>query len=318
MEGLLPATTNQIHSSNNQQSIEEILGLRYTKIPFTTLYAEGRWTEQSIDLHERETVDGSTTAPGAFKRVTDTDVTRQDYRVGFNTSPMRRLSLAGRYRRAMYDNAYDNEVDTVAGYPAFIRGQDFTTDEVMGRFTVRPHTRVSLAFTYQLIQTKIDTATDEVPSVVPKGSRQTGDYQSSVYSVSTTVTPLSRLYLTGLFSYQDTHTSTFDNNNPSVISYRGSVYTVVTTAGYALDNKTDLTAQYVYSRADNFKDNSADGLPLGLDNQRTAVLVGLQRKITDNIIARVRYGYYENNESSNGGVDNYTANLASASCTMRF
>ena len=100
------------------------------------------------------------------------------------------------------------------------------------------------------------------------------------------------MYLTGLFSFQDTRTAAFDNSSPSVIAYRGNVYTIVGTAGYALDNKTDLNLEYTYSRSDNFTDNSADCLPLGLDNQRHGLIAGLQRKINDHIIARLRYGWF--------------------------
>jgi outer membrane receptor for Fe3+-dicitrate len=124
--------------------------------------------------------------------------------------------------------------------------------------------------------------------------------------------------LTGLFSFQDTRTAVSDNQNPSVITYRGNVYTAIGTAGYALDNKTDATVEYSYSRSDNFTDNSSDGLPLGIDNQRQGLIVGLQRKLTDHILAKLRYGYYEYYETSNGGIDNYVAHLASASCTLRF
>ena len=188
----------------------------------------------------------------------------------------------------------------------------------MGKLTLRPCSRFMTAFTYQLTATDIKTAEAGVPFLVPKGSRQSGNYDASIYSVSATVTPISRLYLTGLFSFQDTRTVAFANDNPSVIAYRGNVYTVVGTAGYALDKKTDLTVEYTYSRSDNFTDNSADGLPLGIDNQRHGLIVGLQRKLTDHILARLRYGYYEYNERSNGGIDNYVAHLAGASCTVRF
>ena len=318
IEGVSLPTTNLVHSSDNLDSFTETLGLRYTKIAYTTLYAEGKWTQQDIDLDERESVDGTSTDPGAFQRATDTNVSRQDYSIGFNSSPLRRLTLAARYCHSVSDNGYDNEVDTEPGYPAFITGQDFTTDEVMGRLNLRPCSRVSLAFTYQLVATEIQTAQYGVPLIVPRGSKQTCNYDSSIYSVSATVTPIARLYLTGLFCYQDTRTSTFDNHSPTVVPYKGTVYSVITTAGYALTKKTDVTLQYYYERADDFQNNSADGLPLGLENQRTGVLVGLQHKINDHFIARLRYGYYENNESSNGGIDNYRANLASASCTARF
>ena len=129
---------------------------------------------------------------------------------------------------------------------------------------------------------------------------------------------MSRWYLTGYFSLQDTRTVAFANHDPSVLKYRGDVYTVMGTTGYALDNKTDLTLEYSYSRSDNFSDNSAAGLPLGLDFQRHALLAGISRKISKNVIARLRYGFYDYDESSTGGVNNYMAHLASASCTVRF
>jgi opacity protein-like surface antigen len=90
------------------------------------------------------------------------------------------------------------------------------------------------------------------------------------------------------------------------------------TSGYALDNKTDLTLEYSYSRSDNFVNNAAAGLPLGLDFQRHAVLAGISRKISKNVVARLRYGFYSYDESSTGGFNNYIANLVSASCSVRF
>jgi hypothetical protein len=312
--GLAAATTNLINSSNDKRSLEEMLGARYTKIPFTTLYAEGRLTEQQIDLTERQTVDA---APD-IARKTDTDIFRQDYRVGFNTSPWRRVNLAGRYRYALYQNDYEHEVDIESGYPAFITAQDFTTEEVMGKLTVRPVSILSVSLQYQLVATDIKTGTAAIPLIAPKGSRLSGNYDASIYSAIVTVTPLSRLFLAGLFSFQDTRTSTLGNDTPAVIAYKGNVYTIVGTAGYALDNKTDVTVEYSYSRSDNFRDNSADGLPLGIDYQRHALVAGINRRFTKNFEARLRYGWYEYNESSTGGINKYVAQLASATCAVRF
>jgi hypothetical protein len=303
-----------IHSSDNKKSLEETLGLRYIKIPFTTLYAEGRWNEQQIDLDERETQN----AVLDFTRKTDTDVFRQDYTVGFNTAPIPRVSFAGRYRHSIYNNDYDHTVDTEAGYPAFITGQDFITDEIMSKLTWRPCRFFNATLRYQLIATDIKTTTEAVPLLAPGGKLTSGNFDASIYTVSATVTPISRLYLTGLFSFEDTRTDAFDNGNPAVISYVGNVYTVMGAAGYALDKKTDLNVEYTYSRSDNFTDNSAAGLPLGLDFQRHGLLVGLTHRISDHFIARLRYGYYAYNETSNGGISDYIAHLASASCTVRF
>lgn len=312
--GTSPATTNLIHSSNDKQSLEETAGLRYTKIPFTTLYAEGKWTQQDIDLLERGTQDGA----ADFARDTDTTVGRQDYTAGFNTAPLPRMTLAGRYRHSIYENDYDHLVDTEPGYPAFIKAQNFTTDEITAKLTVRPCSRFSMALKYQLLDTDMDTTTKAFSLFVPGGTVRAGNYNAAIYSVSATVTPLSRLYLTGLFSFQDTKTTSFDNGSLTVVDYVGNVYTVVGAAGYALDNKTDLTAEYTYSRADDGQNNAATGLPLGMAYQQTGVLAGLSRQLTKNMAVRLRYGFYEHHETSNGGLDNYIAHLASATCTVRF
>jgi hypothetical protein len=313
-EGVSPTTTNRIHSSNNKQSLAETAGLRYTKIKYTTLYAEARLTEQDIDLSERETADGTQD----FKRQTDTTVMRQDYRVGFNTSPWRRITLTGQYRYAFYHNDYNNNVDTTAGYPAFITLQDFETDEALAKVTVRPCSRVSLAFTYRYVETDIKTTTDSIPLLMPGGELTSGRYNANVYSVSTTVTPMSRLYLTGLFSLEDTHTTSFDNHSPTVVTYYGNVYTAGGSAGFAVDKKTDFTVQYTYSCAQDSQGNSANGLPLGADSQRQGVIAGLTRKFNDHFIGRLRYGWYQYDDKASGGANNYTAQLLSASCTARF
>ncbi len=313
-QGVSPTTTNLIHSANDTKSLSETLGARYTKIPYTTLYAEGQWTEEQIDLDEQETQDGAS----SLALGTDSTVFRQDYRVGFNTAPLPRITLAGRYRHYVANNDYDYEADTLPGYPGFITAQDFTTDEAMGKLTLRPCSRFSVAFTYQLVSTDTRTSSEAVPLLAPGGSLESGDYDANIYSVSATVTPMSRWYLTGYFSLQDTRTVAFANHDPSVQTYRGDVYTIMGTTGYTLDNKTDLTLEYSYSRSDNFSDNSSAGLPLGLEFQRHALLAGVSRKISKNVIARLRYGFYEYNEPSSGGSNNYTAHLASASCTVRF
>ena len=154
--------------------------------------------------------------------------------------------------------------------------------------------------------------------LAPGGELTSGNFDANIYSVSATVTPIARLYVTGLFSLDDTRTSSFANGNPAVVDYVGNVYTIMGTAGYALDKKTDVNVEYTYSRSDNFTDNSAAGLPLGLDYQRHGLLVGLTHRISNHIIARLRYGYYAYDDRSSGGVDNYIAHLASASCTVRF
>ena len=193
-QGSSAATTNVIRSSEDTKSVSETLGMRYTKIPYTTLYAEGQWNEEQIDLDQTETQDGASSLAVDSNETT----LRQDYRVGFNTAPLSRMTLAGSYRHYIDHDDYDYPIDTVVGYPGFITAQDFTTDEVMAKLTLRPCSRFNVAFTYQLVSTDIRTSTEAIPVITPGGTLQSGDYDLNIYSVSATVTPMSRWYLTGL------------------------------------------------------------------------------------------------------------------------
>lgn len=312
-EGLNPTVTSNIISSNQQDSLREFLGIRYTRIPWTTLYAEAQWTQLQGDLYEIETRDNAT----GFVRQTDTDVLRQDYTVGFNTAPIRRVTLAGRYRHRIHENDYDHNLDTELGYPAFILAQDFVTDEVMSKLTYRPFNKLSIALSYQLVATDIDTTTQSLAVFVPGGKLRAGNYDANIYSLSVTVTPFSRLYVTGVASYLDTRTRAFANDLPEIVTYRGDTLTLIGAAGYALDEKTDLTIQYTFSRADNYTDNAASGLPLGMDYDQHGLIVGLARKFTNTILAQIRYGFYRYDNQVDNRTD-YTAHLAAASCTIRF
>ena len=303
-----------LRSEDIKLSTDQTIGLRYTKIPYTSIYAEGKVTEQHYDLNDEASAGTPT-----FQQDQDTGVLRQDYTVGFNTAPIPRATLAARYRHSIYQNNYDNDVDTVTGYPGFITAEDFTTDEIMTKLTLRPASLLTIAFTYQLVATDFRSTTEPVPALgIPGGGLLAGTYDSSIYSVNATLTPIPRLYLTGLFSFQSTRTLSFANDNPAVTKYSGNVYSLIGSGGYALDNKTDLNVQCYYSRENDEQNNVTDGLPLGTDNRRSGVTVGLTRKITKNVMARLRYGFYELADHANGGLDNYTAHLGSASCIIHF
>jgi hypothetical protein len=299
-----------IITRGDKGGLEETVGARYSGIRYTTLYAEGKWTQQNIDLFERELEDDVLD----FERSTDTEVERRRYTIGFNTSPIPKTTLSARYRRRSRDNDYKHLVDTEPGYSAFITAQDFTTDEIATKLAVRPVSRVQVSLKYQLVATDIDTQSD----ATPLSAVQSGDYDADIYSASITVTPFSRLYLTGLFSYQDVSSTAFDNGASSVIAYEGDVYMVLLTAGYGIDDKTDLKAEYLYTRSQNFNDTIFDGLPLGLDNRRQGLLVRLSRQINETIDGQLGYGLYTYDEESSGGADDYTAHVVSTRLGIRF
>lgn len=317
---ILEAVTNApaalIRSDNDKDSLEETLGTRFTGLPYTTLYAEGKWREQQYSLSERETDDGFS----ALRLDTTTEVFRQQYTVGFNSAPWRKLTLAAHYRWSQQQNNYDPNTDISTGYPGFLTEQDFTTDQIVARLTLRPQRKLTLAVQYKLLSTDIRTSNRSLVlsgnPLVPAGTLVSGSYDADTYTVTATVTPLARLYLTGGFTWLEARTTAFANHAASVPTYHGDVYTVFAAAGLALDDKTDVTVDYAFWRADNPSGNPAAGLPLGVDERRQSLTASVTRRITKNVLARLRYGFFEYDNLGAAGINNYRAHFIAASCAI--
>lgn len=300
----------RMRSRTDKNAFLETVGVRYSGIPYTSLYAEGKWRQQDIDQHEKEVEDDIT----VFERLTDTDVDRQRYTFGFSSSPVRRLTFSGRYRLSDRENDYDHKIDTEPGYSAFIDRQDLDSQEIQTKVTARVITALKASFQYQRVKTEIDT----LSQTTPPSNVESGDYLADIYSVGVTATPISSLYLTGQFSYRDVKSESFDNDSLSVTAYNGDVYTFLGTAGWAVTKKTNLTLEYLLSWADNFQDNSENGLPLGVNNTRYGISLSCSHRLTEQIQARLGYGFYKYDEESNGGVDDYKAHVVGMGLEFTF
>lgn len=309
--GTIESPEAVISSDQDKWGMQETLGVRYAGLPRTTVYAEGRWTQQDIELTERELEDAAL----ELERDTDTRVRRQRYSIGFNSSPLRRVTLAARYRYSYRSNDYDHDVDdSENSYSAFILDQDFATDEVMAKVSFRPMPGLRTSLQYQFVTMDIDTDEDTDPET----SIKTSDYDAHIYTASVTAMPRSGLFLTGLVSYQDVELKTVNLEDAPVANYEGDVLSLAVSAGLALDARTNLNLQYSYTLAENFEDFSDEGLPLGVENQRHAVVANLGRQLTDNLSLRLRYGFYSYDDEASDGSDNYTAHLIGASCRLVF
>ncbi len=314
---------------------DENVGLRYTKIPFTVLFAEGRLQQEDISQYENEMDSGAGVT--IFERNTEASSDLREIRGGFNFSPWTAISLSGQYRRRVRDSNYDHVVDTNAtpfpfilsgnGYSAFIRNRRLNTDEIEAKLAWRVNRWLKTTFTYQLIATDYHTTTDSAANfdfvtqtftdVSPGGQFFAGNYDAHVYSLNTVLTPWRRLYLSGTFSYRDTRLETSSDFNPVVVPYRGDVYSVLGSATYALSPSTDVQATYSFSRADYRQNNPAAGLPLGIDYRLHGLEAGLTRRFGKNITTQLKYGFYRNNDASSAGANNYTAHALIASLSLR-
>ncbi|MBI5687607.1 MAG: hypothetical protein HZC54_21260 [Verrucomicrobia bacterium] len=339
---LVPGDARRIYTTVEKTGLEEHIGFRYTKIPYTTLYTEAKWTQEDYndDVNQQSVAGffGPASAGNTGGFGLDLQSHRQEYTGGFSTSPWSRVTFSSQYRYRRTDNLTTTryKVGSVSPYAGTLQDQEYDENEISTKLVYRPFSRVTLTLKHQLISEDTYNTTPGQAAVAgasgysatPAGSIHAYDFYANIYSASATVVPMNRLYVTALTSYQDSRSSSFDNAAASVATpYKGSVLSVMGYVGYALDNKTDLAAEYIHSRSDNYVENGFGtfstlnnnySLSYGLNYQQHGASLKLTRRISDTITVALKYGFYNYKEDYTGGINDYSAHLASAACTIRF
>jgi len=289
--------------------------LRFTKIPFTVLFADARFEEGSIREFQEE---------GSAQMTNQTDITSDRYnlRTGFNTSPWRWVALDAQYHRQYSDTDYNHLIDVFVspfygdpisvapenGYPAFLLSRKIQSDGLETKLTLRPLNWFRTTMSYQLTATEYSSKTDPVYfGISPGGPLADGRYRAQTYGLSTMLTPFRRFYFSGAFTYSHSLTVTANNGDASVVPYRGDIYTFTGTTAYALNVKTGLQAMYSFSCAGYRQNNSANGVPLGLDFTRHVLFVGLTRQLTKNLSGALHYEFSQYSEPSSAHLNDFTA-----------
>jgi mono/diheme cytochrome c family protein len=324
----IPAT---LRSDLDKSDVMEDVGVRYTKIPFTVLFAEARFEQETIGQFEQE--DTSSVAPsvgGAYAFLRDTDATndRRDGRFGFNTSPWRWVSLSAHYRNRLSDSEYDHRLDLAVdpisgallhnpGYSAFIRHRQIDTDETETKLVFRPASWLRATFTYQWLSSDYSTRTDPVPGGTRPEGLLAGTQESHRYGFGLSVSPIQRLHFAGTFTYSDSRTGTADFASNLVVPYKGDIYSVLADASYTLNPETILHCTYSFSQAD-YGQNNFDSVPLGLTYTRHGLLAGISRRLSANVTSTLRYGFYRYEEPSSGGFNDYTAHGVFATVALKW
>ncbi|MBI1839560.1 MAG: hypothetical protein HYR88_01755 [Verrucomicrobia bacterium] len=307
------ATTGEIDAvagNYDKTSVQESVALRFTRIPSTVLFAEARMRQETMDLFQ-------SLAGASYYFVADRDSgvhsDLKDWRAGFSASPVPRVSFGGHFRHRDYADHYTTRLDNgpfygSAGYPAFIRERETATDEVEGHATFKLASWIRATFTYKWTDSDYWTGTDAEPVTgVPGGGQFSGKQDAHSYSVGASIHPWTRLSLQETATYRHTRTTTEQSDIASVVPYRGNMYSVVSSATYALSPTTDLTGSYNWSRADYGQANIAEGLPLGLDYELHGAQGGVTWRFRKNVTTRLQYGFYHYDEKNTGGFNNYVA-----------
>ena len=317
--------TNSAVTAIDRVVVDESVTLRYTRLPFTTLYTEARLQQESLGQSEDVTGD----LPPTFLRNTDAQSDAFDVRTGFDTSPRNWLKLGASYRwrdrsTTYGGTAYDPSdlITPLPGYPTLLTARELTTQEVETRLTARPNGWLKTTFTWRLVATDYRTTTKPISlitpgDVSPGGPVYAGNYDAQVFSVNFTLTPWRRFNCFATVSCQDVTSTTVQDPTRAVVPYQGHTWSVLLHGRYVLTRKTDLMAGYTFSTADFQQDNFAPGLPLGIDYQLHALQVGLVSRCAKNLTAKLQYGFYHYAEPSSGRANNFTANAVFASLNWR-
>ena len=312
-----------LHSDLDRSIFSQDLGLRFTTIPFTTLFADARFTQDTVGQYEEE-VNGLT----PFLRDTDLKSNLKDFRLGFNSSPWRRVSLSADYHR--YDDATDYQTPLkeplgLQGYPAFITWRDLLSNEAQAKLSLQANAWVKTSLSYQWLENHYRTATDAVDDPVanlaggisPGGALLAGTYRSQIVSLNATLTPWRRLFLSSTFAFQHARTQTDAAGDPAVAPYVGNIYTAMLNGTLALNDRTDLVAGYSFSTANFGQDNLADGLPLGTRYHQHALELAVRRRIGKGKTLNLEYRFYSYADSALGGAPDFQAQALFATVAWR-
>lgn len=299
-------------SSSDLFKSSQTANVRFTLIPYSVLFADAELAQESVSQYEAGD-------PTEFEERYNLTDNRYDVKTGFNTSPWRWFAWNAQYERKSSQSDYNYPVDIynglsggTNGYPGFILDRGIRGDDFETKLDLRLTKWLRTTLTYQISDTDYSSSTE--PAFVDDllvstgGAILDGREDQQTYGFSATLTPIQRLYFSGTFTYTHSRTTTADNDDPSIVPYTGDIFMMNATATYAWNEKTALQLSYVYTKSDYGQNNSADGVPLGLDFTRNELRVGLSRQLTKRLTGSLHYQFSEYDESNTGNMSNFTAN----------
>jgi hypothetical protein len=315
--GAVASTPTTSADSNWYLQVAESLEVRYTGFLNWSLYASGEWEEDNGNEIWNET-----TAIITPLLNQDWNMLGQKYTVGANWYPLYRLNFSAQYYYQVHNYDYENNLTaTPTSYPGYLQNEDFTVNDMNIRAMWHLLNTLSLVTRYDFQYSTVDTTS------IPDGGTQAGEVQSAsltshIISESISWTPVSRLYIQAGGSYVlnnlDTPVASSPGINNLVLNSASDYWTVNATAGYALDDKTDLQLQYSYYDADNYVNNSAYSQPYGAGDEQQSITATITRRISKALQLSLKYGFFHNHDETSGGLDNYNAQLVYVNMQYRF
>jgi hypothetical protein len=299
----------------------ERLELRYTGIENWLFYFQGEWEEEWGHVDEFQTM--NLIDPSLDK---DTNALYQKYTIGANWYPTMRLNLSGQYYHKI--SSYSDDIIT-AQFPRLIN-QDWNVDDLNVRITFRPKIpaclgTLALVTRYDFVHTSIDSQWGVFSDGELLAELQSGEIKQHVITESINWNPLARFYLQANVSYTLNQTDTPANNidlapqtSPTVVNFRNDYWTVTSSAGYIIDDKTNIYTDFsFYCANDHFK-NAVVAVPYGEGATEYTASATMTRQLTKQMRLLLRYGYFNYRDDTFGGHNNYRGHSIYSSLQFRF
>ncbi|MCX7010088.1 MAG: hypothetical protein NTY53_23095, partial [Kiritimatiellaeota bacterium] len=307
----LPTTVEDLQAFNQRGLVEasEQLEARFTGIRNWVLYLAGDWTEGNGNYsnHTEDYVTKEITDPGV--NADDTQFV-QKYTAGATWYFLKSLNFASQYYHKIQDNDYENY--------SVMSQLNSDTDDLNVRATWRPLNSMTLVGRYDLQLSTVDQAAADQTS-----DHVSADIMRHIISGTLTLTPVACLYLQSGLNYAiDRLTTPADYATGAaanlVTPSRNGYWNFSQIVGLALDQKTDLQAEYSYYRANDFMDNSSSSTPYGASEYENTVSATLKHDLSARLQVSLRYGYSMLRDAASGGNNDYDAHLIMASTKYRF
>lgn len=309
-----------VSSQLDTHTMTEQFGLRYTGLPHTALFAEGRFQQEGRGTYEQQ-VGGSE----PFLRRTDAAVEVRELRAGWHTSPWPGVNFSASYKHRDHRTDYANlQYVVIAGggpYPGFLRQRASRGDEVDARLVWRAASWWKMQFGYRLSAADYVTATDAfpgAPAATPGGAVNAAQHDGHTWSLNHTLTPFRRWVFNASASYTDSRASSAQNGLASVVPWRGGIVSAQGSAAFAWTALTDLRLSHSYSRADYAQSNFVGGLPAGLEYEQHGLQAGLTTRLRRGATVGLQYGFHRYTEPTGGHAYDYTAHSLLGTLMMKW
>ncbi len=295
------------------------LELRYSGIRDWLIYFQGEWEEEFGHVDENQTDED-------LPLNKDTNSLLQKYTLGASWYPTMTLSLSGQYYHKIA--SYGDDIVS-AGFPRLIN-QDWNTDDFNIRVNYRPNLppalgTLSFVTRYDFVRTSIDGQWEIFTDGILLNEIETGVITKNVISESVNWSPLARLYFQTDFSYVWDKTHTPASNiilvpgaGATVLDFFNDFWTVTASAGYIIDDKTDIHLEYSYYRANDYVNNALASVPYGAGATENVASATLTRQLTKQVRLQFKYTYYNYDDQTSGGHNNYRAHSIFSGLQFRF